>query len=247
MDKGTPTEASAARSAVEAALIGHRPRTERRSAPRRPAADHTTTLARRLERLARQALPQALRHLRCDPTDIWLLAHDPDRAVNIDAKRGGVGMGRFNPADPADMASVAKNDATRERRRKAAAGRARQIGAGEGEVEIAGTSMAAAPADSLIEAAETLAALRAAGLIDAAGRRTAAPPATCGDNFDDAPALPVVAAASLLRRCLRTVQTKARRRCDAERAGQLVLPCVPAVREIYKARPRGSAGEGATP
>ena len=94
------------------------------------------------------------------------------------------------------------------------------------------------PTAGAAEADETLAALCAGGLIDTAGRRTdaAAPPASCGDASDDAPALPVAAAAAALRRCLRTVQTKARRRCDVEAAGQLVLECVPPAAEVYKAR-----------
>ena len=94
------------------------------------------------------------------------------------------------------------------------------------------------PVREAAEAAQTLAALRAGGLIDAAGRRTdaAAPPASCGDASDDAPALPVAAVAAAYGRCLRTVQAKARRRCDVEAAGQLVLECVPPAAEVYKAR-----------
>ena len=101
--------------------------------------------------------------------------------------------------------------------------------------------------DLRVEAAQTLAALRAGGMIDAAGRRTAAaaPPATCGDSADDAPALPAAAAAAALGCCVRTVQTKARRLHDAEREGQLVLPCVPPVAEVYAARPLVNANSEA--
>lgn len=96
------------------------------------------------------------------------------------------------------------------------------------------------PVREAAEAAQTLVALRAGGLIDAAGRRTdaAAPPATCGDRFDDAPALSVAACAAAVRRCLRTIQTRARGVADAEReGGQLVLPGVPPMTEVYAARP----------
>lgn len=88
------------------------------------------------------------------------------------------------------------------------------------------------------EARETLTALRAGGLIDAGLRRAdaAAPPATCGDAHDDAPALPVAAAAELAGCSRRTVQVRMQGVAEIEAAGQLVLPCVPPVAEVYKVR-----------
>ncbi len=72
--------------------------------------------------------------------------------------------------------------------------------------EVAARDLAAAPADELLEAEQALTTMRAAGRIDAAWR-VVAPPATCGDSSDDAPALPVATAAELAGRSLRTVQT----------------------------------------
>lgn len=110
------------------------------------------------------------------------------------------------------------------------------------QVEVAGGNSrgsALNQPDLHAEAAQALAALRAGGVIDAHGRRAdwAALPATCGDASDDAPALPVVLVARRVGRCLRTVQTRMLRLWHVEReGGQLVLPCVPPVKEVYKAR-----------
>ncbi len=100
------------------------------------------------------------------------------------------------------------------------------------------------PTTEAVEAAQTLVALRAGGLVDAAGRTAAAvPPATCGAASDDAPALPVAMAADLAGRSLRTLQTYMQARHGAERGGQLVLPCVPAAKDVYHARPRDGGAQ----
>ena len=100
------------------------------------------------------------------------------------------------------------------------------------------------PVREAAEAAQTLVALRAGGLVDAAGRTAAAvPPATCGAASDDAPALPVAMAADLAGRSLRTLQTYMQARHGAERGGQLVLPCVPAAKDVYHARPRDGGAQ----
>ena len=226
-----------ARADIEAALIGHRPLIDRKPKQRRPATDSTIALARRLERLARAALPLELQRLRREPTELWLLANDPERAEAIDAKRAGIGMQMFDPEDPADVARVLRNDALRARLSKTAAGNARQIG--EGEFEIAAHHIGAAPAELLLEAEQTLQVMRAAGLIDAAWHRLTARPASCGDASDDAEALPAAGAAERLGCSVRSVQTHMQVADDAERGGgQLVLPGVPRVRDVYKARPR---------
>lgn len=98
------------------------------------------------------------------------------------------------------------------------------------------------PTVEALEAEQALAALRAARLIDAAWHRTQAPPATCGD---DAPALPVADAAERLGCSRRTVQTHMQARHDIEDAGQMVLPGLPNVSEVYRARPRANANEEA--
>lgn len=119
----------------------------------------------------------------------------------------------------------------------------------EGEVdEVPPGGVAAAALDSQadlqLEARETLVALRAGGLIDARLRRTdaAAPPASCGDTFDDAPALPVAETAERAGCSRRTVQMAMSELFDLEDAGQQVLPCVPAVADVYEARPRPRDG-----
>lgn len=100
------------------------------------------------------------------------------------------------------------------------------------------------PTVEALEAEQALAALRAARLIDAAWHRTQAPPATCGDGADDAPALPVADAAELLGIGVSTVQTHMRSVLDAEHAGQLTLPCVLPAEDVYAARPRGVGADG---
>lgn len=228
-----------ARGDVAKALTGHhQPLTERKPTPRSAPSDHTTILARRLERLARQALPAELQRLRREPGEIWLLAHDRERIEHIDANHKGRGMAPFNAADARDVSRVARNDCMRERRRVTSAGNARQIGTGEGEVEVAGTSMASAAADLQLEAEQVLAALRTGRLVDDQWHRAVARPATCGDVSDDAEALPVAVAAELLGFGISTVQTHMREMAEVESAGgQLVLPCVPPVAEVYAARP----------
>ena len=250
MDKRTPADTLAlsaidvatGRAIVNEALAGHhQPLADRKPKPRKPVADPAAGLARRLERLARQALPAELRKLQREPGEIWLLAHDPDRAEAIDDNHRGRGMAPFDAGDPDDVARVARNDAMRARLRKTAAGNARRLGADvdAGEIEVAGTSMASAPADLLIEAQQTLLAMQAAGLIDDQWHRAVARPATCGDASDDAEALPVAVAAELAGCSGRTVQVHMQTLHDVERAGgQMVLPCVPAAREVYQARPR---------
>jgi hypothetical protein len=237
----TPADRALGRADVAAALAGHQLLTDRKPKPQRATKDHSATLARRLDRLARQALPAELRKLQREPGEIWLLAHDPDRAEAIDDNHRGRGMAPFDAGDPDDVARVARNDAMRARLRKTAAGNARRLGADvdAGEIEVAGTSMASAPADLLIEAQQTLLAMQAAGLIDDQWHRAVARPATCGDASDDAEALPVAVAAELAGCSGRSVQTHMQGAADAEHAGQLVLPCVPCVHEVYKARPRG--------
>lgn len=255
----TPAEAALGRADVAVALTGHRPLIDRKPAPRRAPKDHTTTLARRLERLARAALPQALQRLRREPGEVWLLANDPEAAVRIDKDRAAKSKKRtararnekllpeFDARDPTDVSKVLANMVTRERRRVTAAGNASAIGASDGEVEIAASDLAAAPADLQLEAAQTLLALRAARLVDSAWHRVTALPATCGDTHDDAQALQVAEAAELVGCSRRTVQTAMRALNEMEDAGQLVLPCVPPVSEVYKARPRDSSGEEVTP
>lgn len=249
MDKRTRTRAAeaaiaraAARDIVAEALTGHhQPLTERKPAQRRPGADSTAALARRLERLARAALPAELRKLQREPGEIWLLAHDPDRAEAIDDNHRGRGMAPFDAGDPDDVARVARNDAMRARRRVTSAGNARPVGGGDGEIEIAARDLAAAPADQLLEARETILALQAARLVDAEWHRVTARHATCGDASGDAEALPVVDAAELAGCSARAVQVHMQGVADIERAGgQLTLPCVPRVSEVYAARPRAS-------
>lgn len=234
----TPADRALGRADVEAALTGHRPLIDRKPKQRRPATDSTIALARRLERLARAALPEALRHLRREPGEVWLLANDPERAESIDANHLGRGMAPFDPADATDVRRVARNDSMRERRRVTSAGNARRFGAGgaAGEVDVAASDCASAPADELIEAAQTLLALQVAGRIDAGWHQLQALPATCGEDTDDAEALPVAAAAERAGRSLRTIQTRMQDRHDVERAGQLVLPGVPRTRDVYRAR-----------
>lgn len=246
----TPADRALGRADVAAALTGHQPLTERKPARRAPA-DHTTTLSRRLERLARAALPAELQQLRREPGEVWLLAHDPAIAARIDADRARKNTRRtarargekllpeFSPRNARDVNKVLANAATRERRRATGAGNAPPVGGGDGEIEIAGTSMACAPADLQLEARETIAVMRAAGLVDAEWHRVTARPGTCGDSSDDAPALPVAATAELAGCSGRTVQVHMQTLHDVERAGgQMVLPCVPAAREVYQARPR---------
>lgn len=101
------------------------------------------------------------------------------------------------------------------------------------------------PTTEALEGEQTLLALLAAGQVDAAWHRTQAPPATCGDASDDAPALPVADAAALAGRSLRTVQTRMRELAEIECAGQLVLPGVPPAAGVYAARRGGAGVEGA--
>lgn len=263
MDKRTPdtraVETALARADVALALIGHQPLTDRKPKTKpRASKNSTAALARRLERLARQALPQALRHLRRDPTELWLLAHDPEAAVRIDEDRARKNRKRtsrargekllpvFSAADARDVSKVLANAGTRERRRATSAGNARRFGADvdAGEIEVAGTSMASAAADLHLEAEQVLAALRAARLVDGQWHRAQAPSASCGDSSDDAESLPVLETARRARRCVRSIQTRMQRRRDVARAGQLELPCVPSTGEVYKARPRGVGVDG---
>ena len=95
------------------------------------------------------------------------------------------------------------------------------------------------PTTEAAEAAQALTAMLAAGQIDAAWHRVTAAPATCGDAVDDAPALPVAAAAALAGRCLRSIQTTMHELTEREAdGGQMVLPGVPRAAEVYAARPR---------
>jgi len=65
--------------------------------------------------------------------------------------------------------------------------------------------------------------------------------AGCWSALADALVLDVCAAATRSHRSLRSVQTKMRQRCRSEAGGQLVLPGVPAAREVYSARALGGA------
>lgn len=85
--------------------------------------------------------------------------------------------------------------------------------------------------DLQLEAVQTLQALQAAGRIDAQWRRTVAA------SIDDEPALPVVEAARRARRSVRSIQVRMQTLHDVEQAGQMELPCLPGVSEVYRARP----------
>ncbi|MFP5204427.1 MAG: hypothetical protein ACLGSH_03630 [Acidobacteriota bacterium] len=246
----TPADRALGRADVAAALTGHQPLTDRKPKPQRATKDHSATLARRLERLARAALPAELQQLRREPGEVWLLAHDPAIAARIDADRARKNKRRtarargekllpeFSPRDARGVSKVLTNSATRERLRATAAGRARSIGTGDGEAEIAGVDLSSAPADLQLEAEQTLAALQTARLVDAAWHRVTARPATCGDSSDDAEALPVADAAERAGCSKRSVQVHMQGVVAAERdGGQLVLPCMPGARAVYKARP----------
>jgi|GEM_PF-7020290 len=247
----TPAEAALGRADVALALTGQPIQPVPHARARRTHVDPAAGLARRLERLARAALPAELQRLRREPTEIWLLAHDPAAAVRIDEDRARKNRKRtarargekllpeFSPRDARDVSRVLANAATRDRRRQTVAGRALSIGTGDGEVEVRALDLSSAPPDLQLEARATLAAIRAAGLVDAEWHRLTARPGTCGDAADDAEALPVTATAELAGCSVRTVQTRMQGVGDAEHAGQLVLPCVPGAGEVYKARPRG--------
>lgn len=241
MDEAERTDAEAAdaiaRGDVAAALNGHQPFTERK--PPAARADDTTILAREMDRLARDALPQALRGVQGEPGEIWLLAHDPERASRVNAKRAGIGMAAFNPEDAADVAQVQRNADTRARRNLTLAVNALPIGADDGEIEIAGTGTISVPAEVWLEVGEAV-----AGLIDARGHRIAAPPATCGDAHDDAAALSVAVTAELAGCSKRAIQVHMQGIADLERDhGQRVLPGVPPATAVYAARPRPRNGD----